>query len=289
MTFSQRMNLAPVRNVIQVESLDSESRNALWNLIGPFLSDAATIPEVTVHIDIWTKFYHKTYDSVPATRKQGEWNVARTTLYCRYFREQILNGKWNGCMDLVEFMANEKNRERWNAQGVDVFGEHHVYAPSVDEYNEVFSQYFIGYRFVSGVLSRITKESEIAAIESALGSCADAVNEALSKSLLHLSSREKPDYAKSVQCSISAVESQCCILLGDERATLGEALRHLERDGIRLHGALKDAFVKLYGFTSDAGGIRHGSIQPSDVDQDIAKFMLVTCSAFVNYLISKGR
>ncbi len=93
----------------------------------------------------------------------------------------------------------------------------------------------------------------------------------------------------SIQCSISAVESQCCILLGDERATLGEALRHLEREGIGLHGALKEAFVKLYGFTSDAGGIRHGSIQPSDVDQDIAKFMLVTCSAFVNYLISKDK
>jgi hypothetical protein len=33
MTFSQRMRLVPVREAIQVESLDIETRNALWNLI----------------------------------------------------------------------------------------------------------------------------------------------------------------------------------------------------------------------------------------------------------------
>lgn len=41
MTFFQRVNLAPVRNVIQVEPLGSRSRSALWNLIGHVLSDAA--------------------------------------------------------------------------------------------------------------------------------------------------------------------------------------------------------------------------------------------------------
>lgn len=62
----------------------------------------------------------------------------------------------------------------------------------------------------------------------------------------------------------------------------------LEDKGVNLHGSLKSGFDKLYGFTSDTDGVRHGSINPSDVDSDLAKFMLVSCSAFVNYLRAKG-
>lgn len=32
----------------------------------------------------------------------------------------------------------------------------------------------------------------------------------------------------------------------------------------------------------------HGGIHPTDVDQALAQYLLVSCSAFVNYLISKG-
>ena len=53
-----------------------------------------------------------------------------------------------------------------------------------------------------------------------------------------------------------------------------------------LHGALKSAFNSLYGFTSDSNGIRHALLDETNLTFDDAKFMLVTCSAFVNYLKS---
>lgn len=41
----------------------------------------------------------------------------------------------------------------------------------------------------------------------------------------------------------------------------------------------------MFGYTSDADGIRHGGEgEPVDLDPAFAKYMLVTCSAFVNYL-----
>ena len=83
------------------------------------------------------------------------------------------------------------------------------------------------------------------------------------------------------------MEAQCRILLNDPKPTLGKALDQLEDKGVVLHKALKGAFDKLYGFTSDANGIRHASIAPSEIDVDLATFMLVSCSAFVNYLRSK--
>jgi hypothetical protein len=74
-----------------------------------------------------------------------------------------------------------------------------------------------------------------------------------------------------------------------EKVTLGDALKQLEKRGMRLHPALKEAFLKLYGFASNEAGVRHGTSKPSDVDQSLANFMLVTCSAFVNYLIANGQ
>jgi hypothetical protein len=55
-----------------------------------------------------------------------------------------------------------------------------------------------------------------------------------------------------------------------------------------MHGALKSAFNKLYGYTSDEDGIRHAILEESNVGFDEAKYMIVVCSAFVNYLTAKA-
>lgn len=78
----------------------------------------------------------------------------------------------------------------------------------------------------------------------------------------------------------------CCIIC-DEKIELGKALSRLERNGVYIHGAMKDAFKSLYGYTSDESGIRHGGIDDNEIYQEDARFMLIACSAFVNYLIVK--
>lgn len=46
-------------------------------------------------------------------------------------------------------------------------------------------------------------------------------------------------------------------------------------------------FNNLYGYTSDESGIRHGGINFIDSPAEDARYMLVSCSAFINYLIEK--
>ncbi len=288
MTFSQRIGLVKVRDVIQVDALDNESRVALWNTISPYLKAMQRVIQSTTIQEIWTEVFHQTIDSKPQLCVSNGVSLSVDELRYRYIRESFLKGQWNRCLDLVEFLANSENRNRWDSQGVGLFDGDDVIAPKPAEYNSIFKKYMVGYRFVDGILSRISSEEEIESVENAIESAATSVKEQLNKALQDLSDRDHPHYAKSVQCSISAVESQCCILLGAKRVTLGDALNQLERQGVNMHSALKEAWKKLYGFTSDDAGIRHGSIRPSDVDQDLAKFMLVACSAFVNYLISKG-
>lgn len=115
-----------------------------------------------------------------------------------------------------------------------------------------------------------------------------AVETHLRTALDYISNRENPEYRNSVKESISAVESFCSIMTGDGKATLGKALTQIEQSH-KIHGALKEAFSSLYGYTSDSGGIRH-SLLEDDVNVTLgdAKFMLVSCSAFINYLKTKS-
>ncbi len=98
------------------------------------------------------------------------------------------------------------------------------------------------------------------------------------------------EWAESVRESIHAVESVARVLDPKDANTLDGALKSLERQ-IRIHPALKDAFSKLYGYTSDEEGIRHSLLEEntSPVGRDEAVFMLGACASFVTYLLSKQR
>jgi len=80
----------------------------------------------------------------------------------------------------------------------------------------------------------------------------------------------------------------CCIMTNDPKAKLGDALKNLEKLGAKLHPALQIAFDKLCGYTSNEGSIRHCLLEQSTIDFEDAKFMLVSCSAFVNLLKARS-
>jgi hypothetical protein len=101
-----------------------------------------------------------------------------------------------------------------------------------------------------------------------------------------LSNREQPDYRNSIKESISAVESLARIMTNNHKATLGDALKIIERSG-KLHPALKEGFSKLYGYTSDEGGIRHAMLEEPNLTSADAKFFLISCTNFINYMKSK--
>ena len=148
---------------------------------------------------------------------------------------------------------------------------------------------YVGYRFINGQLTPISDEYEVDAIEQALNNPYSSVYEHLSKANKLLADRVSPDYENSIKESISAVEALCEVLTGitGKEASLGKLLKKLEDNGVVIHAGLKAAFNMLYGYTSDANGIRHaGNIGGPSSTFEEAKFMLVSCSAFVNCLIA---
>ena len=73
------------------------------------------------------------------------------------------------------------------------------------------------------------------------------------------------------------------IVSNDLKATLRDALSAIEKGGT-LHSALKEGFLKLYGYTSDEGGIRHAMLEEPNLNAADARYFLLSCTTFTNYL-----
>jgi len=140
---------------------------------------------------------------------------------------------------------------------------------------------FVDDRFID----RMTPQ-EIQSVETALQTPIEGVRVHLTDALRKLSDRENPDFRNSIKESVSAVEAACKHLVGSQKGDLNVALNklHARRP---LHQALKNAISTLYGWTSDDSGIRHAIKDIENVERADAQFMLVACSAFVNYMLTR--
>ena len=189
----------------------------------------------------------------------------------------LMDAPYNEVLDLLGYICNWLILSTNNC--FDVFQKW---------FNELFQNEYVGYRFISGEIVPITDKSEVKEIEQACHTPFDGVRKHLEKALNFLSDREHPDYKNCVKESVCAVESICKIIIGDDSATLGKALKKLENCGLELHHALREGISSLYGYASDKGGIRHSEGETeSTVTFEEAKFIMVTCSAIVNYLVAE--
>jgi len=142
------------------------------------------------------------------------------------------------------------------------------------------------YRLIDKSIVPITSEEEGRAIYKALGALS---RPGLGGARAHLlragSSLTAGEYADSVRESIHAVESVARSLTGE--ASLQKALTELSKKH-PMHPALKSGFNNIYGYTSDANGIRHPMIgdEAAMVGEAEAIFMLSSCAAFVTYLVN---
>jgi hypothetical protein len=254
--------------------MDETLKNRLWNVLDYYYwspehgsPHIVKVPSAQMK-SILTKLWHY-YFKEPVDIIHQYWSDTFKILRKRYSEF-----RWYEVYDFIEFAANNFPDEETNKKFIEAC-------------NTVLEEELSAYRFVGNEITEITSKEEISEIEEALESPVKTVNAHLENALKLMSDRKSPDYRNSIKESISAVEAICRIIAQDEKATLGKALDIIEKK-IGLHGALKRAFDSLYGYTSSAEGIRHALLGESiTLSFDDAKFMLVSCSAFINYLISK--
>lgn len=278
MKFSERLGYKPIKAQLQVEEISDELKNSLWSA---FLeSFFKLIPNdeyngyklIEYTRALWFSFFKLPLDRSPIY--YYDYNRVRVDKdeLLKTLRQFFLhNQNWYDPYDLLQFSIEYADGE---------------FLPFI---NRILEREKSGYRFVNGELIQITSKTEIEEIEEAVKSTnnIEAVSLHLNAALKYLSDKERPVYRNSIKESISAVESICKIYTKNEKSTLGDVLTKLENEG-SIHPALKKAFSALYGYTSDSAGIRHALTENDrQVDFHEAKFMLVTCTSFINYLLSK--
>jgi len=274
--FSDRIGKTQIKSVIQKDDVDNDLANALWNGLSMFYWEKISEGTIRYNSDdiqfwltrTWIHYFKRRIDEEPWTKDQ----------FLAIFKDYYFSCEWFEKYNFIEFIKDNYTHQDYNSTA-----QHFI------EYcNDVFERELSGYRFVGGVLTPITSAEEIESIENALN-IADNLKPLkthLGRALQLLSDRVNPDFRNCIKESISAVESYCCILTNHPKATLGQALKVIEKEH-SLHSALKNSFSSLYGYTSNADGIRHALLEEDNLKQEDAIFMLVACSSFINYLIKK--
>lgn len=275
------MGIREPRSVIQHDSLDDETRVQLWNIIASVreffdkfeaeLRERGDDTEMEVLRQMWSIHLSRPLDEMPGP----------STVW-KEIKKYILESEWHEAFDILEALVTElrKNKTVLTQKLPDIV---------IELLNQKFKSHLVGYRFINDRITPIDSAAETDAITGALedASIVSGTRHALERALEHLADRQSPDYPNSIKESISAVESVVKRVTG--KGELSKGLTELENAGVSIHPALRTAWIKIYGWASDEDGIRHGGTDAARVDQALAKYMLVTCSAFISYLVEEGR
>ncbi len=279
MKFSQRMGITPLTKLIQSEDIDMELRNSLWSTFKMYFLDKLNKRRsysgecefdffLTV---LWFTFYKLPIDKIPQDQSASEY-IIRDTFY-KYSWHQVYDFlEFIACLDTSILKFDHDNFVGWC--------------------NTMLERENSAFRFIDDKIAPITNPTEIKEIEEAIElsgqfTTLKGANTHLKNSLDKLSDKKNPDYRNSIKESISAVESVAKAISKGKADTLGAALDKI-KGKTKIHPALEKGFKQLYGYTSDSDGIRHALMDKSTCEFEDAKFMLVSCSAFINYLIAKA-
>lgn len=286
--FSDRNGIKPENVEIQLHDFDKRTRVQLQNMISKFYSEVYghDLYHGRTYIQEFIRFVLGTvYSETIDTRKTYDDDPI-----IEMINDTLLNGDYDEVLTLVEALVQYWDsylKENVGYQYYDEYGNTYLTSSLYEDANVYFEREYVGYRFVDGIIVPISNSYEIETINESLKNGYKPVYDHISKANKLLADREKPDYENSIKESISAVEAICEIITGINggEATLGNMLKKLECKGVEIHKGLKSAFNILYGYTSDANGIRHaGDIGGPSSTFEEAKFMLIACCAFVNYL-----
>ena len=198
MLFSQREGIKPAKSVIQINDMDVDLRNSLWNALTLYYWDNVKensiihFPNMGLFIKkLWVNHFKQPLDTI-----SPYWN--------RNYKEIkniFYSYEWYEVYDFIEFTVDNYPLEGDNQKFMILC-------------NSFFERELSAYRFVGGKITRITSQEEISEIEEALNipEPFKAVSIHIKRALALFSDKKAPDYRNSIKESISAVEAICKLI-----------------------------------------------------------------------------
>jgi hypothetical protein len=283
MKFSDRMGVTKPALELYVDSMPSELKTSLWN----FIYETCQVSDGS----LWGKLIKLTARDF---RKFDLHDLpTRHFEVINWMKDYFYSLTWYEVYNYIEFFAaNYYGLTHGNLGAfTDARGRERALISIQNPVNFLLEREFSGYRFIAGVLIPIADKVELSEVTTAVvdlrGYGLDGARIHIKTALELFSKRPSPDYRNSIKEAISAIESICKLLGENKGSGIDIAIRTLEQK-TNIHGSLRVGFEKMYGYTSDENGIRHGMLDDPNVGFPEAKYMIVACSAFANYLAAKA-
>ncbi|SIT82097.1 hypothetical protein SAMN05421665_1385 [Yoonia rosea] len=251
-------------------------RSGLWDIMRHYylceVAERDIIGQVTgygrsfdaVTYKVWFHFFKESVDERPRSPL-----VALDTLRDFFFRRPFFEA-----YGLLEFLAKSGPSEDY------------VRDDFPSQCNEIFERERAQFRFAGRILVKVTDDAELSEVAQAMSdNPSTSVKVHIQRAAELYSDATSPDFRNSIKESISAVEAAVSYVTGERPGGVSKPLKRI-MESYSLHPALRDGFEKLYAYSSDANGIRHALMEEENLKLEDAKYMLVACSAFSNYLVS---
>ncbi|MYB56022.1 MAG: hypothetical protein F4X51_06505 [Gemmatimonadetes bacterium] len=279
-TFSQRYGYVPLPDPMQMEQVSDDLRIEIWNAIREILLSIRSYSlqeysnECYFHEES-SRFIERALGRVLIIA-EDEIDTTYDEVFSQ-FKTLILQGSFNEVLDLVEIVANNRPPEDGFVNRISNSFERCAAAYWLDKSNYPYQFFPRSSKAQGEATQEAIKTIRDGGMEGAATHLRDAA--------AHINAQQ---FADSISDSIHAVES-VARQIDPKSKTLGPALNSLEKAGLIKHPALKEAFSKLYGYTSDEQGIRHALLEKNspDVDLDEAMFIFGACASFAAYLVNK--
>lgn len=266
--FSERKGIKKFSEVVQTNSLDNRTRNKLYNQVYELLTDEDNNLKANIVKYIYIEIFSLSIDEIPMDEYGffGDWEEILGVI-----KDIFTKNKYNEVFDFIEGIISGINYCQYYHYKKECF---------IENINSVFLEENVNYRIIGDNITDIIDEEQMKSIQDTIDNPYKEVSRHYVKAIEQLYSVK--DFDNSIKESISSVEAMCQIITKKNNTTLGEALKLLKD---KIHPAMKSAFEKLYGYTSDANGIRHANgLGEGNSTFEEAKYMLISCSSFVNYL-----
>lgn len=276
-TFSERNGLGDGHEETNLGELSQKLRMDFWNKVYNEFEkseefDYFDLSEMILK-DCFTNFFGK--EAVKYSAK-GSLSLIRNT---------ILSGEVHNVFDLIEHLLEkfDQNSSLNDKQKTGFF-------PFLWYTKETFERFPSAYMLIHDgnrhIFTPQGHPEEDESLKQAFQNTEDfpGARNHLAEGILKL---REGKYCDSIRESIHSLESLGKLVSGKKGATLPKALNEMKRDGF-VPKLILDSLDKLYAYTSNEPGLRHAKInENSSVKYSEAHFMIVTCSAYLNYIIAK--
>lgn len=273
--FSERKGIKHFSDIVQTNDLNSRTRNKLYSVTYEIFKELNYKYSYNINLKnyfveyLYKDIFSKTVRDIPMWGNAYDYEKIFDYIYA-IFEQYKYTDVFSFIEGIIRFLNNTDKATNYSENYKNEY---------IESVSNIFKVENVNYRIINDIITDIVNEEEIKSINQTLNTQYGVVKKHYIKAIEKL--YKDKDYSNSIKESISSVEAMCQVINGTKE-TLGKALDNLK---INIHPALKNAYKILYGYTSDENGTRHANgIDEKNATLYEAKYMLVSCSAFVNYL-----